>query len=98
LYSPSSDVGELCPGCGSLLEPVGELSEVVGFKSIKSRDQTATGRVPGSYQRLADRVGDIVARRDATIAPTELDAERWLDDRGSFRAEAVALPPPGSER
>jgi hypothetical protein len=92
-------VGDLCPGCGSLLEPVGELSEVVGFKAIKSRDRTATGRVLGNHERLADLVGDIIARRDATlVAPAELDAERWLDESGSFRADAVALPAPESER
>jgi hypothetical protein len=37
LYSPADPVdpvGDLCPGCGSLLEPVGELSEIVGFRSI----------------------------------------------------------------
>jgi hypothetical protein len=26
--------GELCPGCGEMLEPVGELAEVVGYRSI----------------------------------------------------------------
>ena len=25
-------VGELCPGCGSLLEPAGSLDELVGFR------------------------------------------------------------------
>ena len=38
LYSeagPADSVGDLCPGCGSLLEPVGELAEIVGFRSIR---------------------------------------------------------------
>jgi hypothetical protein len=30
-------VGELCPGCGGLLEPVGSLVEVVGFRRITRR-------------------------------------------------------------
>jgi len=30
-------VGELCPGCGGLLEPVGSLVEVVGFRRITQR-------------------------------------------------------------
>jgi hypothetical protein len=31
-------VADLCPDCGALLEPVGELSEVVGFRAITFRD------------------------------------------------------------
>jgi hypothetical protein len=30
-------VGELCPSCGGLLEPVGSLVEVVGFRRITRR-------------------------------------------------------------
>ena len=31
---PREVVGDLCPGCGSPLEPVGDLTEIVGFRSI----------------------------------------------------------------
>lgn len=44
LYSaaaPADLVGDLCPGCGSLLEPVGALAEIVGFRAIKLRDGEA---------------------------------------------------------
>ena len=37
LYSaalPPDPVGDLCAGCGSPLEPVGELTEIVGFRSV----------------------------------------------------------------
>ena len=40
LYSagaPAEMVGELCPGCGGLLEPVGSLVEVVGFRRVTRR-------------------------------------------------------------
>lgn len=26
--------GEMCPGCGEMLEPVGELAEMVGYRSL----------------------------------------------------------------
>ena len=97
LHSPASRaelVGDLCPGCGSLLEPVGELAEIVGFRCIKSRVYAADGKAPGTHQRLADRVDDFIARRKASLARARLDAERWVDDGGSFRAEAVSLPRP----
>lgn len=35
--APPSLVGELCPECGGLLEPVSSLSEVVGFRHITRR-------------------------------------------------------------
>ena len=53
-------VGDLCPGCGSLLQPVGDLSEIVGFRSIvRSDDRDATIR--SRHQTLADRVAQHVA-------------------------------------
>ena len=91
-------VGDLCPGCGSLLEPVGELAEIVGFRSIKPREGAADDGPPGTHERIAGRVDDIFARREAILAQARLDAGRWIDDGGSFSphavAEAMALPPP----
>jgi hypothetical protein len=92
--SPADQIGDLCPDCGSLLEPVGELAEVFGFRHVKSRDSAADGEAPGTHQRIAQRVDDFLARREATLTQARLDAERWLDDGGSFRAEAAALPRP----
>jgi hypothetical protein len=87
-------VGDLCPDCGALLEPVGVLSEVVGFRSIKSRDGAAAGEAAGTHQQIAGRVDDFLARRASILAHARLDAERWVDEGGSFSAEAVALPRP----
>jgi hypothetical protein len=91
--TPADPNGDLCPGCGSPLEPVGELAEIVGFRSVTSRDNAADGDAACGHQRHPDRVGDLTARR-ATLAQDRLDAVRWLDDGGSFRAEAVAIPRP----
>jgi hypothetical protein len=92
LYSaagPDDMVGDLCPGCGSLLEPVGSLAEIVGFRSIKSRDGAADNGPPGTHQRIAARVDDVFARREI-LTQARLDAGRWVDDGGSFSPEAVA--------
>jgi hypothetical protein len=94
LYSaagPADLVGDLCPGCGSLLEPVGELAEVVGFRSIRYREGAADGDASGTHQRIADRFGDFIARREAILAQSRLDARRWVDADGRFRAEGVPL-------
>src|SRR5688572_16954733 len=97
--APADLVGDLCPGCGSLLEPVGELAEIVGFRSIKHRDGAAEDSPPGTHERIAGRVDDFFARREAILAQARLDAGRWVDDGGSFSLEAVAqavvLPKPG---
>jgi hypothetical protein len=37
--------------------------------------------------------GDLIARREAFLARARLDAERWIDDGGSFHAEAVTAAP-----
>ena len=93
LYSaagPDDLVGDLCPGCGSLLEPVGELAEIVGFRAIKCRDGAADDSRRGTHERIAGRIDDFFARRKAILAQARLDAERWIDDGGSFSPEAVA--------
>lgn len=59
-------VGDLCPGCGSLLEPVGELAEVAGFRSIRA--SAGEGGPPGAHRRIADRFGHFTARRAAILA------------------------------
>ena len=87
---PADRVGDLCPECGALLEPVGGLAEIVGFRSIQSRDGAADDTPPGTHQRIADRVDDFFARREAILTQARLDAERWVDDGGSFSSEAVA--------
>jgi hypothetical protein len=94
LYSaagPADLVGDLCPGCGSLLEPVAELAEVAGFRSIRARARAADGGVAGTHQRIADRFGDFVGRREAFLAQAQLDSRRWVDDDGRFRPERVPL-------
>ena len=66
LYRAGSgdQVGDLCPACGSLLEPVGQLAELVGFQLVGSA---------GSHQRLADQLGDLIVRRRAAYAEARLD-------------------------
>jgi Zn-finger nucleic acid-binding protein len=59
LAASGDEVGDLCPACGSLLEPVGELAELIGFQLIEC---------VGSHQRIADRLGDLIARRQEAYA------------------------------
>ena len=47
--------------------------------------------------RLEVKVGDLTGRREKILAQARLDAERWVDDGGSFCAEAVPLIPAGDD-
>ena len=89
LYSESARadlVGDLCPGCGSLLEPVGELAEIVGFQAIQQRARAPDDGAPSRPERLANRVDRLFARRHAMLAQTPLEA-----------AEAIALAAPDED-
>jgi hypothetical protein len=84
-----------CPNCGSRLEPVAELTEVVGFRSPNLLDLSVP---PG----VAERVADISGGR--AVAEAQAEVDRWLDEGGSDGpeplAQAVALDvlPAGSRR
>jgi hypothetical protein len=73
-------IEDTCPGCGSPFEPVGSLSELVGFQAIAARDAAQHG--------LVERLGSLLERR--TREQTRHDGP-W--DDGAV-AEAVALPRP----
>jgi hypothetical protein len=75
--------GDACPGCGSPLEPVGELADVVGFRWL-----TTDGPVDHTAP-----LGDFTARRNAAYAQRVSDAlaaECW-GDGGGFAVATVAL-------
>jgi hypothetical protein len=78
-----------CPGCGSALEPVVKLTEVLGYRSPNLLDSAVPPRV-------AERVADISGGRAAIEA--QLETDRWLDEGGSLApeglAEAIALDVP----
>ena len=91
LYSvanPDTLVRDLCPGCGAMLDPVGELSEVVGYRSIKLRDDPAEPQA--EHGVVIERFAEVLAGRRSRSAQAALDAKRWLDDGGSFNGPAAA--------
>jgi hypothetical protein len=92
--SPPEDVGDLCPDCGSLLEPVGELAEVVGFRAIKSGAGVTEAGPLRADDSIADRIDKFLVRREAVLAQARLDAGLWPDDEDGLAAQAVAMPWP----
>ena len=55
--------GELCPGCGALLDPVDDLRDIVGYAVIRLRPARPQGAGSAVHEALAGRLGDAVARR-----------------------------------
>ncbi len=90
--APAELVGNLCPECGALLEPVTELTELVGLRSITPRTGAAVERSE-PHQRIADLLEEIAARRAGILEQDRLTAERWLDDSNEPKAAAVAATP-----
>ena len=70
-----------CPACGSPLEPVVKLTEVLGFRSPNMFD----AEVP---PRVAERVADISGGRAA--ADAHLETDRWFDEGGRGAPELLA--------
>jgi hypothetical protein len=65
-YSTESEadpIGDLCPFCGSLLERVGDLGEIVGYGVIEPPGSTLHRGATRAGRLIAGRVGEIVARR-----------------------------------
>jgi hypothetical protein len=56
---------DLCPGCGGPLEPVSDLSELIGLRSLRARPRSAGRAVPDRSQRIAAEIRETIARHDA---------------------------------
>jgi hypothetical protein len=59
LYSasaPADLVDGLCPRCGSPLEPVGELAEIVGFQSMNPSSRFAREQALRPQEALAQAI------------------------------------------
>ena len=50
----AGEVGELCPGCGSLLEPVQRLSELLGLQERRWEDTDEFAAGPDASHWLDD--------------------------------------------
>jgi hypothetical protein len=72
----STDTGELCPGCGSELEPVVDLSELVGLRALQPRPHDEHRHAPDRSERISQQIRETIARHDA-------ERRRGLDRDGA---------------
>ena len=80
-------VHDLCPGCGGPLEPISDLSELIGLRSLRSRPRSVRRALPDRSQRIAAEIRETIARHDAerqrrTDARPRADRDRKPRDAG----------------
>jgi hypothetical protein len=83
-------VGDLCPVCGSLLEPVGDLGEIVGYRVIETRGSTSRRGAAGAGDVIADGVREVIARRELEHARVRLEIESCDADSVGPQVQAVS--------
>jgi hypothetical protein len=88
-------IDEFCPDCGSLLEPVVDLSSIVGFRSVSARAVSSDAGAAADQAQIAGRLEGIFSRRGAFLDLDRFDAEfdEYADGDG-LCAGAVSLPWP----
>jgi hypothetical protein len=85
----------LCPMCGTRLKRAQDLTELVGFRSFDLAQGDRSFDPPsGGRDQFVGRVLDAMADRDSAQGEAQLDAQRWLDEGGSFSTEAVGRRTP----
>jgi hypothetical protein len=73
--SEADPIGDLCPVCGSLLEPVADLGEIVGYGVIETRGSTSHSRAPRAGELSAGRVGEIISLDASSSTPYESSSD-----------------------
>jgi len=59
----------LCPGCGSELEAVTDLSELVGLRALRTRPRLTHADSHDQFDRISEQIRDAVDRRRAERRP-----------------------------
>jgi hypothetical protein len=89
-------IGDLCPVCGSLLEPVGDVGEIVGYRVIETRVSPAHSAASRAVELFAGRVGEIIARRELNHARIWPAIRRCDAHSVSPQVQAAGSPAPGT--
>jgi len=94
--SQADPIGDLCPVCGSLLEPVGDVGEIVGYRVIETFGSRSHGGASGAGELIADGVAEVIARRELGHAGIRPEIESCDADSVSRDVQAVSSRAPGT--
>jgi hypothetical protein len=56
---------DLCPGCGGPLQPISDLSELVGLRCLRARPTGRRHSSPERFERISEQIRQQIARNDA---------------------------------
>jgi hypothetical protein len=56
---------DLCPGCGAELEPVADLSELVGLRALRVRPHLTHRDTVDQFNRISQQIRETIAKHDA---------------------------------
>jgi hypothetical protein len=65
VWREGSSPDHLCPGCGGPLEPVGDLSEIIGFRCLRARPRGRRHSSPEQFARVSEQIREQSARQAA---------------------------------
>jgi hypothetical protein len=66
-------------------------------RQTKRLRRASAGFIGSRSATISHRVADLIVRHEAILAQARIDAERWVDDGGSFRPEGVSSATTGDE-
>ena len=89
--SQADPIGDLCPDCGSLLEPVGDLGEIVRYRVIETRGSTSPHGASRAGRLIAGRVREIIARGELKHAPIRPESKAATLTLSAQQSEPLAL-------
>jgi hypothetical protein len=61
----AAHLADLCPGCGGPLEPVTDLTALVGLRCLRARPQWSRERSPDHFAKISEQIREVIAHRDA---------------------------------
>ncbi|MDA0180583.1 hypothetical protein OJ997_09790 [Solirubrobacter phytolaccae] len=61
----AESAGFLCPGCGSELEPVTDLSELIGLRALRVRPRSPLRQSADHSERISQQIRQTIAAHDA---------------------------------
>jgi hypothetical protein len=93
--SEADPVGEICPVCGSLVELADDRDEIVGYRAIETRGSRSHGGASRVAQLIADRVGEISARRERKRTRIRLEIESCDAQSASPQVQSRYFRAPG---
>jgi hypothetical protein len=75
VWREGSSPEDLCPGCGGPLQPVSDLSQLIGLRCLRARPRGGRHASPEQFERISQQIREQIARNDAE-RQRRIDAQR----------------------